>query len=53
MLTLLPKGLQTKLLKFFLLKVKIRNGPNGIIRGLGENGSRKKPEAKNLVSGSL
>ncbi len=25
---------------------KIRNGPNGIIRGLGETGSRKKPEAK-------
>ncbi len=31
----------------------IRNGPNGIIRGLGETGSRKKPEAKNLVTLSL
>jgi hypothetical protein len=26
--------------------VKIQNGPNGIIRGLGETDSRKKPEAK-------
>jgi hypothetical protein len=32
---------------------KIRNGPNGIIRGLGEAGLRKKPEAKNLVTLSL
>ena len=32
---------------------KIWNGPNGIIRGLGETGSRKKPEAKNLVTLSL
>jgi hypothetical protein len=32
---------------------KIRNGPYGIIRGLGETGSRKKPEAKNLVTLSL
>jgi hypothetical protein len=32
---------------------KIRNGPNGIIRGLGETGSGKKPEAKNLVTLSL
>jgi len=32
---------------------KIRNGPNGIIRGLGETGSRKKPELKNLVTLSL
>ncbi len=32
---------------------KIRNGPIGIIRGLGETGSRKKPEAKNLVTLSL
>ena len=32
---------------------KNRNGPNGIIRGLGETGSRKKPEAKNLVTLSL
>jgi hypothetical protein len=32
---------------------KIRNGPNGIIRGLGETDSRKKPEAKNLVTLSL
>jgi hypothetical protein len=32
---------------------KIRNGPNGKIRGLGETGSGKKPEAKNLVTLSL
>jgi hypothetical protein len=32
---------------------KIRTGPNGIIRGLGEAGSRKKPEAKKLVTLSL
>jgi hypothetical protein len=32
---------------------KIRNGPIGIIRGLGETGTRKKPEAKNLVTLSL
>ncbi len=32
---------------------KILNGPNSIIRGLGETGSRKKPEAKNLVTLSL
>ncbi len=32
---------------------KIRNNPNGIIRGLGETDSRKKPEAKNLVTLSL
>jgi hypothetical protein len=72
MLTLLPKGVQTKLLKYFCLKVfpfataatlelrisprifeKIRNGPNGLIRSLGETDSRKKPEAKNLVALSL
>jgi hypothetical protein len=29
---------------------KIRNDPNGITRGLGETDSRKKPEAKNLVT---
>ncbi len=64
MLTLLPKGVQTKLLKFFCLKFfsichrnlelhisprifeKIRNGPNGIIRGLGETDSRKKTRSK-------
>jgi hypothetical protein len=70
MLTLQPKGVQTKLLNFSLegffhlppvsltpvanLELRIfprifeknRNGPNGIIRGLGETGSRKKPEAK-------
>jgi hypothetical protein len=71
--TLLPKDVQTKLLKFFCLKVfpfatsveylerrisprnfeKVRNGPDGIIRGLGETGSRKKPQAKNLVTLSL
>ncbi len=32
---------------------KIRNGPGGIIRGLGETDLRKKPEAKNLVTLSL
>ncbi len=32
---------------------KIRNAPNGIIRGLGETDSRKKPEVKNLVTLSL
>ncbi len=32
---------------------KIRNDPNGKIRGLGETDSRKKPEAKNLVTLSL
>jgi hypothetical protein len=32
---------------------KIRNDPNAIIRGLGEDDSRKKPEAKNLVTLSL
>ncbi len=32
---------------------KIRNGPDGIIRGLGETDLRKKPEAKNLVTLSL
>jgi len=32
---------------------KIRNGPNGIIRGLGETDGRKKLEAKNLVTLSL
>ncbi len=32
---------------------KIRNGPNGILRGLGETDSWKKPEAKNLVTLSL
>jgi hypothetical protein len=32
---------------------KIRNGPNSIIRSLGETDSRKKLEAKNLVTLSL
>ena len=32
---------------------KIRNSANVIIRGLGETDSRKKPEAKNLVTLSL
>jgi hypothetical protein len=32
---------------------KILNDPNAIIRGLGEDHSRKKPEAKNLVTLSL
>jgi hypothetical protein len=75
MLTLLPKGVQKKIIKIFLLECffhlppvsltlvanlelrisprifeKIRNGPNGILGGLGETGSRKKPEAKNLVT---
>jgi hypothetical protein len=30
--------------------VEIRNDPNAIIRGLGEDDSRKKLEAKNLVT---
>jgi hypothetical protein len=48
-----------KIIKIFLLEgffhffEKIRNDPNGIIRGLGETDSRKKPEAKNLVTLSL
>jgi hypothetical protein len=29
---------------------KIRNGPNGILRGLGETDSRKKPEVENLMA---
>jgi hypothetical protein len=29
---------------------KIRSGPNGILRGWGETDSKKKPEAKNLVT---
>jgi hypothetical protein len=32
---------------------KIRSSPNGIIRSLGETDSRKKPEAKTLVTLSL
>ncbi len=32
---------------------KIRNDPNGILRGLGETDSWKKPEVKNLVTLSL
>ncbi len=32
---------------------KNRNGPNGILRGLGETDSWKKPEVKNLVTLSL
>jgi hypothetical protein len=32
---------------------KIRNSPNGILRGLGETDSRKKPEVENLVTLSL
>jgi hypothetical protein len=32
---------------------KIRNSPKVIIRGLGETDSRKKTEAKNLVTLSL
>jgi hypothetical protein len=36
----------------FILKIEadIRNGPNGILRGLGETDSRKKPELENLVA---
>jgi hypothetical protein len=33
--------------------VKIRNDPNGILRGLGETDSWKKPEVENLVTLSL
>jgi hypothetical protein len=29
---------------------KIRNGPNGTLKGLGETDSCKKPEFKNLVT---
>ncbi len=32
---------------------KILNGPNGILRRLGETDSWKKPEAENLVTLSL
>jgi hypothetical protein len=32
---------------------KIRNDPIGILRGLGETDSRKKPEVENLVTLSL
>jgi hypothetical protein len=32
---------------------KIRNGPNGTLRGLGETDSWKKPEVENLVTLSL
>jgi hypothetical protein len=32
---------------------KIRNGPNGIIRGLGESDPCRKPEVKNLMALSL
>ncbi len=32
---------------------QIWNGPNGILRGLGETDSWKKPEVKNLVTLSL
>jgi hypothetical protein len=32
---------------------KITDGPNGIIRGLGETDSRKKPEVENLVALSI
>jgi hypothetical protein len=33
--------------------VRIRNGPNGTLRGPGETNSRKKPEVENLVSDSF
>ena len=40
MLTLLPKGVQTKLLKYLReFSQKIRNGLNGILWGWGENDS--------------
>jgi hypothetical protein len=32
---------------------KIRNGPNGVLRGLGETDSWKKPEVENLVALSI
>jgi hypothetical protein len=32
---------------------KNRNGPTGILRGLGETDSQKKPEVENLVALSL
>jgi hypothetical protein len=37
---------------FFFFK-KIRNGPNGIIRGLGETDPLIKPEVENLLALSL
>ncbi len=36
-----------------VVHLDLRNDPNVIIRGLGEGDSRKKPEAKNLVTLSL
>ena len=50
-----PCGNMEKVHEWFFLRIfeKIRNGPNGIIRGLGETESRKKPESKNLVTLSL
>jgi hypothetical protein len=41
------EGLQISIFK------KIRINPNVIFRGLGEDDSGKKPEAKNLVTQSL
>jgi hypothetical protein len=49
----------TKLVEHLELRIslrifeKIRNGPNGIIRGLGETDPCRKPEAENLVALSL
>jgi hypothetical protein len=37
----------------FRIFEKIRKGPNGILRGLGEIDSRKKPEVETLLSLSL
>ena len=67
MLIHLSKGVPTKLFKFFWLKIfftlnceylrlnfrKTRKGPNGILSGLGETDSWKKPEVENLVALSL
>ena len=38
---------------FANLRKKIQNGPNVILRGLGETDSWKKPEVENLVTLSL
>ncbi len=65
MLTLLPKGVQTKYFKLFLLKIfsiceylckfskKILNEPIWILRDFGETDSWKNPEVENLVALSL
>ncbi len=53
MLTLLPKIVLIEDLSICHLIEKIRNGLNGIIRGLGESDPCRKPEVENLVALSL